>query len=131
MQDTSSVRYIYDWDTEWTGEAKITETGYNVEISIPVSSIRQPEIDKGEESKGIVILKRTYPRRTDSTLANFFIFNRKSNLPEDVSTEKSADNAEAAEAIPVGGSDDGTVAKTPVSTEYNFQITPYYIYHFD
>lgn len=155
LQDTISDRYIYDWDTEWTGEAQITETGYSVEIAIPVTSIRQPEIDIGEESKGIVILKRSYPRRIDRTLANFFVVSRTSDQddkkPAQIkdgidegqgtkrdSLQKDDLDKEAQTAVPQN-IEITDLTSTAVSVELkskspernNFQITPYYIYHFD
>ena len=74
LQDTISDRYIYDWDTEWDGAAQINANGYTVEIAIPHGSIRTPEKTEGENPKGAVILKRSYPRRVDRTLGTFFLY---------------------------------------------------------
>jgi hypothetical protein len=76
LQDTISDRYIYDWDGEWEGAAQRTESGYTAEFAIPAGSIRVPEKVIKEGSKGVVILKRSYPRRVDTTLATFFYFKR-------------------------------------------------------
>jgi len=74
LQDTISDRYIYDWDTEWEGVAKINQNGYTVEIAIPKGSIRSPEVNEGLDHKGAIILKRSYPRRVDRTLATFLLY---------------------------------------------------------
>jgi hypothetical protein len=74
LQDTISDRYIYDWDTDWEGAAQINDNGYTVEIAIPLGSIRSPEKAEGQDHKGAVILKRSYPRRVDRTLGAFFLY---------------------------------------------------------
>lgn len=86
IQDTISDRYIYDWDTEWDGAAKIYDKGFTVEMAIPIGSIRLPVKDKNSVHKGAVILKRSYPRRVDRTLATFFIY----TLEDDDETQDTA-----------------------------------------
>lgn len=156
LQDRISDRYIYDWDTEWNGDAQITKTGYTVEIAIPVDSIRQPEVVEGETAKGVVVLKRSYPRRVDRTLGTFFVVSRKGDeetkkkkenidaltdsvIAEKVSVKapilKDADKSQITEAL-AEEDDKEKVSKVQekISTDLqhkNFQITPYYIYHPD
>lgn len=76
IQDTISDRWNYDWDGEWTGAAQRTETGYTAELKIPADAIRVPAEVLTEKGKGVVILKRSYPRRVNSTFATFFYFYR-------------------------------------------------------
>ena len=76
VQDTISERYIYDWDARWQGAAQRDDQGFTVEIAIPFASIRSPPVRDEEDHKGIVILKRSYPRRVDRILATFFSFQR-------------------------------------------------------
>ena len=103
VQDTISERYIYDWDARWEGAAQLNDDGYSVEIAIPVGSIRAPILRDEEDHKGIVILKRSYPRRVDRTLATFFSFTRRPSR-----------NAQTTD-IPLD----------------NLTFRPHYIYHFD
>jgi hypothetical protein len=150
LQDKISDRWIYDWDTEWTGEAQITKNGYTVEIAIPVDSIRQPEIEAGEKNLGIFMLKRSYPRRVDRTLATFFLVNRSrdKNTVKDGSKEQGPgedklNHIVAAEASKILIQDKQAqplaVAKDEIPAELSsikksrksLQITPHYIYHFD
>ena len=81
LQDTISDRYIYDWDTDWEGAAQINANGYTVEIAIPHGSIRAPEKSEGQDHKGAVILKRSYPRRVDRTLGTFFLYSQQLEKP--------------------------------------------------
>jgi hypothetical protein len=78
LQDTVSNRYIYDWDTRWTAEAAITDSGYVVEMEIPLDSIRHPKVKPGESASWLVILKRAYPRAVDRTFGSVFTFRKDS-----------------------------------------------------
>jgi len=132
VQDTISERYIYDWDTDWDGAAKINDHGYTVEIAIPISSIRAPLDYKDKDHKGVAILKRSYPRRVDRTLATFFLFKGydKEKEPENIvdvpillSNPQPKDTGK------------GTVIlkDKPAATkeEKKFSITPHYIFHIE
>jgi hypothetical protein len=114
VQDTISERYIYDWDARWEGAASINDKGYTVEIAIPVGSIRAPVLFDKEDHKGIVILKRSYPRRVDRTLATFFSFNRQ--LRESPEAPGDADSVEF------------SLANNALD---KLTLRPHYIYHFD
>jgi hypothetical protein len=103
VQDTISERYIYDWDTRWEGAARMHDNGYSVEIAIPISSVRAPVLQDDEDHRGIIILKRSYPRRVDRTLATFFSFKR--GL--------------------------GKTTQTDNDSLDRLTFTPHYIYHFD
>lgn len=76
LQDTISDRYIYDWDTEWEAAAQINDKGYTVELAIPANSIRVPSHDTSKDSRGSVILKRSYPRSVDQVFATFFTYKK-------------------------------------------------------
>lgn len=118
VQDTISDRYIYDWDTEWEGAAQINDNGYSVEIAIPAGSIRMP-MHYEEDHKGAIILKRSYPRRVDRTLATFFSF--KLHSRKDVKTTDIPPEQESPQA--------STVEKNKPIDKLTF--TPHYIYHLD
>lgn len=49
-----------DWDADWSSAATITDTGYQVEIRIPIAELDIPTDDGAE--KRIVLFKRHYPR---------------------------------------------------------------------
>ena len=119
VQDTISERYIYDWDARWEGAAQLNDDGYTVEIAIPVGSIRAPVLRDEEDHKGIVILKRSYPRRVDRTLATFFSYKRRpgghSQLP----------------VKPPGREDSQSSSSRKNRLLDNLTIRPHYIYHYD
>ncbi|ALO35072.1 hypothetical protein CMT41_10345 [Colwellia sp. MT41] len=73
LQNTISDRYIYDWDTEWQAAAKITPTGYLVEIAIPIDSLKQPKANINEKNTWMLILKRSYPRNISRTMGGVYI----------------------------------------------------------
>ncbi len=108
VQDTISERYMYDWDTEWEGAAIIQADGYSVEIAIPVGSIRAPEAESGQGAQGMFILKRSYPRRVNRTMATFF-----------TSSSTARGNGDSDPAIP----------DEKLGEQLN--ITGHYIYHRD
>ncbi len=111
VQDTISERYMYDWDTEWEGAAIIQADGYSVEIAIPVGSIRAPEIESGQDAQGIFILKRSYPRRVDRTMATFF-------------TSSSSANDK-------GEPDPNSLTSSDRETDGRLKISGHYIFHLD
>ncbi len=76
LQNSVSNRYLYDWDTRWESAAQIDETGYVVEMEIPLDSNKHPLIEEGETPKWLVVLKRTYPRSVDRTFGKVYIFER-------------------------------------------------------
>jgi len=119
VQDTISERYIYDWDTRWKGAAQIHDNGYTVEIAIPVGSIRAPVLRDEENHKGIVILKRSYPRRVDRTLATFFSYQRRpggnSQTPDSSVEQEDSKHSSSVDDKPLD----------------NLTIRPHYIYHYD
>lgn len=120
VQDTVSDRYIYDWDTDWDGAAKIDEEGYTVEIAIPAGAIRAPVDYKKQDTKGVVILKRSYPRRVDRTLATFFFFKGATQVTEekDAADDKQIVNQENVEKTDSGistGIANSVVSPTPTS----------------
>ena len=78
LQNTVSDRYIYDWDTQWRGAAKITSQGYVVEMEIPLNSIKQPVVREGQAPGWAVIFKRSYPRAVDRTFGAVYIFKKES-----------------------------------------------------
>jgi len=82
LQDQVSDRYIYDWDTRWDGAARITDTGYVVEIGIPLESVRQPLLEPGDTAKWLVMFKRAYPRAVDRTFGAVCIFQPEAGRPE-------------------------------------------------
>lgn len=49
-----------DWDADWTAAAKITDTGYQVEMKIPLDTL-EISVDKNVK-KRILLFKRHYPR---------------------------------------------------------------------
>lgn len=73
LQNTVSDKWVYDWDTEWDGAAKIHEDGYSAEIAIPLTSLRFQRTQSSEK-KAIwpIMLKRTYPRKVDHTLGSIY-----------------------------------------------------------
>jgi len=153
LQDTISDRYIYDWDTEWDGAAKLDEHGYSVEIAIPLESIRSPTNQVDDDHKGVVVLKRSYPRRVDRTLGTVFSYTPIANEPDPtavVQSQSGSDGVLTATAIepamtttaqnPAGDSDAVTGQKSKVERgsvnqtkkEKNKLIfTPHYIFHPD
>lgn len=56
-----------DWDADWTSAATITDTGYQVEMRIPIAELEMP-VDE-ETKKRFVLLKRHYPREVRHHLA--------------------------------------------------------------
>jgi hypothetical protein len=76
LQNTISDRYIYDWDTRWEAEAKITPQGYVVEMEIPFDSIKHPRVEEGKIPAWLVLMKRTYPRAVDRTFGAVYIFQK-------------------------------------------------------
>ncbi len=66
LQDTVSDRYIYDWDTNWSAAAAISEHGYTVEIALPLQSIKFTATSD-EHNPWLIMFKRTYPRNIDRT----------------------------------------------------------------
>jgi len=90
LQDQVSNRYIYDWDTRWDATAKITSTGYVVEMEIPLDSIKQPAIKSGETPTWLVLFKRTYPRAVDRTFGAVYLFQKETPL-EKVSKKRQLD----------------------------------------
>jgi len=156
LQDTISDRYIYDWDTDWEGAAQINDNGYTVEIAIPFGSIRSPEKAEGQDHKGAVILKRSYPRRVDRTLGAFFLYTQHLEktattatvTPQDSGVQKSTEITAAsvgveARSIAVGatdaqaqpGSSTGSTTELDAGTEEDQKLTVdtrlHYIYHLD
>ena len=113
------------------------------------------EVEIGEKNLGTVVLKRSYPRRIDRTLATFFLVDRSRDEALSADTlmpppQKEIVAADKAGSVPVdqkfrqeqGGNEQAekTVSKDgEVLTELpgkkaerkNLQITPYYIYHLD
>ena len=131
LQDTISDRYIYDWDTEWQGAAQRTEYGYSVEIAIPATAIRTVEKAAGEQKKGTVILKRSYPRSVDRTLATFFTFDLKAPKND---VANSAAGSAAGGALSASTADDAAKAAAAGNEELipkNLTVVPHYIYHRD
>ena len=120
VQDTISDRYIYDWDTDWDAAAKINKNGYTVEIAIPVGSIRSPTRFKDADHRGAIILKRSYPRRVDRTLAAFLLYTTRGDKDDQI-TAVASDN----EAVQ-GRSSDKNIER---QSKINYR--PHYIYHFD
>ncbi|MFC1680602.1 carbohydrate binding family 9 domain-containing protein [Pseudomonadota bacterium] len=80
LQNTASNRYIYDWDTRWESAARITPSGYIVEMEIPMDSIKQPRPESGTSPKWFVILKRSYPRAVDRTFGAIYLFQREPDI---------------------------------------------------
>lgn len=119
LQDVISDRYIYDWDTQWTGAAMRSEIGYTVEIGIPADAIYIPSEDLSEKSRGAVILKRSYPRSVDRTLATFFFFER----------GKSKEGETADSLSSVSGEEPGERVIPYIPKKLT--VTPHYIYHLD
>lgn len=106
VQDTISERYIYDWDTEWEGAATRYEQGYRVEIAIPFGVIRSPADFSKSDHKGVILLKRSYPRRVDRTLATFFYYKGHKSAAKNSKPEKK-------------------------TKRKKLTLTPHYIYHKD
>lgn len=50
----------FSWNAIWSSAARITDTGYEVEVAIPFSSLRFPRSD-GEQTWAFVV-ERSYPR---------------------------------------------------------------------
>lgn len=71
-----------DWDADWTAAATINDTGYQVEMRIPLSELELPT-DK-DTTKRFVLLKRHYPRtvRHHLTAITVRTVPEKSMLPE-------------------------------------------------
>jgi len=145
LQDTISDRYIYDWDTDWDGAAKLDDHGYSVEIAIPFESIRSPTKAEDVDHRGVVVLKRSYPRRVDRTLGTVFTY-----VPPDAT--QSLPGSDGVEITPVIASsttqpqnpvqDAGAAASQKSKVESGsanvakkekskFKFTPHYIYHVD
>ena len=76
LQDAVSNRYIYDWDTRWKSAARISESGYQVEIEIPLDSIKSPPGSGTRETPWLAFFKRTYPRAVDRTFGGIYLFDR-------------------------------------------------------
>ena len=76
LQDAVSNRYIYDWDTRWKSAARISETGYQVEIEIPLDSIKSPPDSGTKDTPWLVFFKRSYPRAVDRTFGGIYLFDR-------------------------------------------------------
>ncbi len=74
LQDQVSNRYWYDWDTRWDAAAEITDTGYVVEMEIPIESVVQPPVKVGEVPTWLVLFKRTHPRAVDRTFGAVYLF---------------------------------------------------------
>ena len=73
LQNTISDRYIYDWDTQWQAAAKIIDSGYLVEIAIPIDSLKQPLVGLNELNTWTLIIKRSYPRGVARTMGSVYI----------------------------------------------------------
>ncbi|MCP5045593.1 MAG: carbohydrate binding family 9 domain-containing protein, partial [bacterium] len=69
----------FSWDAIWKSAAKITDTGYVVEISIPFNQLRFPK-DKGPQTWGFE-LGRSYPRLARYRGSSFARDKNKSCLP--------------------------------------------------
>jgi len=119
VQDTISERYIYDWDTTWQAAAKKSDDGYSVEMEIPLSSIRAPVPKDQDAHRGIVILKRSYPRRIERTSATFFSFERRP--VRDAPTPGNSPQHDVSQSS-------GPVKKKSVQES---AFRPHYIYHLD
>ncbi|WP_068547852.1 DUF5916 domain-containing protein [Thalassotalea crassostreae] len=111
LQNTVSDRYIYDWDTEWEATAKITETGYLVEMAIPIDSLKSPKAEGEERNMWALILKRSYPRKIDRTMGGIYII----YPPNPVSSQR------------IASSEGGEI--TFENATKNLEIYPYGIYH--
>ncbi|MEN8190449.1 MAG: carbohydrate binding family 9 domain-containing protein [Thermodesulfobacteriota bacterium] len=119
IQDTISDRYIYDWDAEWTGKAQRTDFGYTVEMAIPASSLHVPDRDLDKNSRGLVILKRCYPRNLFQLLGTFFFFKRPIEGVDNVAGILSSLETEEQD----GEKDNFLPDK--------LSVTPHYIYYFN
>jgi hypothetical protein len=119
LQDTLSDRYIYDWDTEWTGAARRTDSGYTVEIAIPAGAIHVPERDYTEKSQGLIILKRSYPRSIDRILATYLYFER--------TKSKDSGAADSLSAVDIKDPEDRDIPILPG----RLSLTAHYIFHLD
>ncbi|WNC69686.1 sugar-binding protein [Thalassotalea nanhaiensis] len=111
LQNTVSDRYIYDWDTEWEAAAKITDSGYLVEIAIPIDSLRSPKAEGEERNMWALILKRSYPRKIDRTMGGIYII----YPPNPISGQQ------------IGSTQGGEMQFENASR--NLEIYPYAIYH--
>ncbi len=119
LQDVISDRYIYDWDTQWVGAAMRSETGYSVEIGIPADAIYIPSEKILEKSRGAVILKRSYPRSVDRTLATFFYFER-----------KKSEKGGTIDSLSSVSGDEPEEREIPYIPK-KLTVTPHYSYHLD
>ena len=152
LQDTISDRYIYDWDTEWDGAASLGEFGYSAELAIPLESIRSSASEEDDGHKGVVVLKRSYPRRVDRTLGTVFSYSPIANqatpavIAGVMQGSDGVDNSPEIEPLTIAPQDmtqdsiaasgqkskveSGTAEKKLKKTS-KFKITPHYIYHLD
>ena len=135
FQNPITDRYLYDWDTKWDSAARITDTGYQVEMAIPLSSLDFLDLTEDQERHGIVMLKRSYPRRVDRFMANFFKYRQETASPSDNVTRPT-------DITPSVASEDGDVTPEtgvgpPIAepalaeSSDNHLFTPHVIYHFD
>jgi len=133
FQDTVSDRYLYDWDTVWESAARITEFGYQVEMAIPLESLKFTGFESGGDKPGIAMVKRSYPRRVDRIMGYFFQYrlqdaSRTDGAPVTPDADPNALGLLAAEPAlrdtsePVDGS-------KPANRRLRF--TPHVIYHAD
>jgi hypothetical protein len=119
LQDVISDRYIYDWDTAWVGAAIRSETGYSVELAIPADALYIPSEDTPDENRGVVILKRSYPRSVDRVLATFFYFER-----------GKSDTGESADSLSSVSGEEPDERDIPYLPK-KLSVRPHYIYHLD
>lgn len=152
LQDTVSDRYIYDWDTDWTGAATLNDNGYSAEIAIPLQSIKFPARKVNSDNRWLIMLKRSYPRSVDSSYAKpIQVIKALAIVTEDGDSMagnyvvESTTNVEATSGDFLSGlieEDDGVEDILPASAAtqvgdkrnakiQNVSITPYYIFHPD
>jgi len=95
LQDVASDRYIYDWNTDYEGAARIYDGGYYAEMAIPFESIKFPQFDPQatEEQKWVVVLKRNYPRRVYRTMGTVFFVTRAEGLGQTNAAHPEGDEA--------------------------------------
>ena len=149
LQDTVSDRYIYDWDTKWSGAADINDKGYTAEIAIPLQSIKFPLQADTDDGKWLMVLKRSYPRRVDRTFGAVILVEKTRSIEKEKETnllssiekqhaiDKSNDDQpglalEESEVEAVMPAAKATLKNSRLTNRLqSLEITPYYIFHRD
>ncbi len=142
LQDTVSDRYIYDWNTKWTGAATINDEGWSAEIAIPFQSIKFPEPTSDNVKPWFTMLKRSYPRRISRTFGKMMLVQQATEVvvpvTENSDNEDWLDNEsnveQSAEVVEEQLEEVAEITEVAAPRSKLLQvanIVPHYVFHLD